>query len=198
MINPRPKILDHLASLDYAVFEDGDWNLNIIGVRRSNGEANKYDDTIVVCYKKNGLWQEERFAITTDPGLYWLHHPMNVKGTAVLCPGQHSSSWAIGKHRGKYEALVQSKPVKVFRDSNKDDIIDMDPNTVREGLYGINIHRSGRGRQEMVNKYSAGCQVFSDFHDFNAFMFLCEKQVDERGWKTFTYTLLTEPEDASL
>jgi hypothetical protein len=122
----------------------------------------------------------------------------DIHGTAVLCPGQHVSSWAIGKHRGKYDALVQIKPVRVFRDSNKDDIIDMIPNTVREGLYGINIHRSGRGRTEMVNKYSAGCQVFADFHDFNAFMYLCEQQVDERGWKTFTYTLLTEPEDANL
>ena len=53
MINPRPKILDHLASMDYAVFEEGDWNLNIIGVRKRFGTPNKFDDTMVVCYKKN-------------------------------------------------------------------------------------------------------------------------------------------------
>ena len=198
MINPRPKILDYVASLDYAVFEDGDWNLNIIGVRKRHGEPNKYDDTIDVCYKKNGLWQEERFPVTTDPGLYWLNNPGRVEGTAILCPGQYRGAWRIGKHRGKYDALVQVKAVRVFRDSNKDNFFNMEPNTVREGLYGINIHRSGRGTTQNVNKYSAGCQVFSDFSDFNAFMYLCEKQIDERGWKNFTYTLLTEPENAGL
>ena len=193
MINPRPKILDHLASMDYAVFEEGDWNLNIIGVRKRFGTPNKFDDTMVVCYKKNGLWQEERWQITTDPGLYHLHNPSRIEGTAILCPGQYRGAWKLGLHRKTYKALVQRKPVKVFRDASKNSILDMDPNTVQEGLFGINIHRSNaKGSSTIVNKWSAGCQVFSSIYDYLDLIHLCEKQ-EALGYSNFTYTLIDEP-----
>ena len=50
MLNPRPKLLDTLESKGFAVFENGDYNLNIIGVRKRNGTPNKFDDTLVVIY----------------------------------------------------------------------------------------------------------------------------------------------------
>tara|TARA_R100001594_G_scaffold25476_2_gene49751 strand:+ start:3155 stop:3736 length:582 start_codon:yes stop_codon:yes gene_type:complete len=193
MINPRPKILDYIASMDYAVFEEGDWNLNIIGVRKKNGTPDKFDDTMVVCYKKNGLWQEERWKVTTDPGLYHLFNPSRLEGTAILCPGQYRGAWKLGLHRGSYKALVQRKPVKVFRDASKNEMLDMDPNTVQEGLFGINIHRSNpRGSSTIVNKWSAGCQVFSSIYDYLDLIHLCEKQ-EAIGYSNFTYTLIEEP-----
>jgi len=197
MRNPRPKILDIVESKGYKVFENGDYDLNLIGVRKKDGTPNKYDDTMTVCYKRDGLWQQERYPITTDPGVYWLHHPMRVEGTAILVPGQYRSAYKIALHRGKYSALVQKGRVKVFRDNNKDSVHDMAPDSVMDGYFGINIHRSGKDTTTRVNKYSAGCQVFSDFADFANFMDLCELQASERGWKTFTYTLLEE-EDASV
>ena len=193
MLNPKPKILDRLEELGHAVFGGGDYDLNIIGCRKKDGSTDSFDDSLTVVYKINGMWQVDRFRITTDPGKHWLLHPMRVEGTAILCPGQYRSCYKIGHHRGKYEALVQRGKVKVFRDSSKDTTIDMDPVSVMEGRFGINIHRAyHKGTTQRVDKYSAGCQVFSDAKDFNKFMLLCKKQKDLHGWDTFTYTLIEE------
>lgn len=193
MLNPRPKLLDILESKGFAVFENGDYNLNIIGVRKRNGTPNKFDDTLVVIYKRWGLWQERRFAITTDPGIYWLHNPMRVEGTAILVHDkQYRGCWQLGKHRGKYTALCQVKPVDVYRDNDKDSTHDMQDDRIYTGLYGINIHKSGKGKTNNVNKWSAGCQVFAIDEDYNEFIDLCKMQVNMLKAKSFTYTLLME------
>ena len=44
----------------------------------------------------------------------------NVKGTAILVPGQYRGAYKIGFHKGKYKALVQAKPVKLYIDNDKD------------------------------------------------------------------------------
>jgi hypothetical protein len=110
----------------YVFFDDANkkLNLNLIGVRRDNQGTNEFDDFMLLVYREEELMIQERYSITTDPGKYWLENPMNPKGTAILVPGQYRSTWQLGKHQGKYEALVQRKPVKVYRDNNKDEIID--------------------------------------------------------------------------
>ena len=43
----------------------------------------------------------------------------------------------------------------------------------------------------MVEKWSAGCQVFQDYHHFEIFMRLIAEA--EKNWtNSFTYTLITE------
>ena len=121
-------------------------------------------------------------------------YPINPKGTAVLVPGQYRGTWQLGKHQGKYEALVQRKPVKVYRDNSKDEVIDYNNivTLVDEGYFGINIHRSNPYDQSYeINKWSAGCQVFKKVDDFNAFMDLCRDSAKVYGPK-FTYTLIEE------
>ena len=75
----------------YAFFDrDKPYNLNIIGVRRvEDAIPNKFDDTIVVIYRERveGPWDGFTADITTDPGLYWLMHPINVEGTAISGSG---------------------------------------------------------------------------------------------------------------
>jgi len=125
-----------------------------------------------------------------------MKHPMNSNGTAILVPGQYRSSHKIRLHRGKYEALGQKKPVKVYRDGNKDDVYDADEDTITEGLYGINIHRSNPYTESYyVDKWSAGCQVFKKVDDFDDFMEICHKARDIWG-NSFTYTLI-ESKDIS-
>ena len=67
---------------------------------------------------------------------------MNKHGVAILKPGQYRGSHKIRLHQGRYEALGQQKPVKVYRDKNKDGTYDLLEENVQEGLYGINIHRA--------------------------------------------------------
>ena len=186
-----PPILQAVQSKGYKVFTDGDYNLNITGIRSPERVANAFDDRLCVTYKLNDMWVTETFEITTDPGSPYLLKPINNYGCAILAPGQWRGCYSIGKHRGQYLALVQTSKVKVFRDNDRDNILDMDPETIQEGYFGINIHKRS-GESDTVNGASAGCQVFRYEHEFNRMMYLAQKQVSERGWRTFTYTLLEE------
>ena len=185
----RPPLLDEVARRGHAVFERGLYNLNIIGIRSPDRTSNKFNDRICVVYRDSDGWVSRTFAATTDPGVYWREHPMNVRGTAIMCPGQYRGAYEIGTHRGK-PALVQSGPVSVWRDFNRDSAIDRQgkPDT---GLFACNLHRAGAS-SKFVNRWSAGCQVWAKEQDFEEFMDICHKQVKLTGFKTFTYTLLDQ------
>jgi len=188
-----PKILEVVKAKGYEIFTEGDFNLNIIAMRKKDGQPDFFDDWLCVVYKDRGLWQVERWAVTTDPGVYYLNHPSRRTGTAIVCPGQWKG-YEIGLHKGKYKSLVQRGPIKVFRDANRDSVHDMDPDTIEEGYFGCNIHRSHpTGSSGRVSKWSAGCTVFSHYRDFKRFMSICEKQIEHHPrWEKFTYTLLEE------
>ena len=179
----------------YAYFTNGSYNLNIIGIRAAgHNVTNSFDDVLVLIYKTpTGQWQRQIYNITTDPGRYYMLNPTTRKGTAILVPGQYRGAYQIDKHRGKYLALCQKKPVKVYRDNNKNKVYDWDPATLDEGLFGINIHKAGKLSQR-VDTWSAGCQVLSSETDFKAFMNYCNKQVQYGFGNSFTYTLLREEE----
>ena len=177
----------------YAWFTKGSYNLNIIGVRSNNNKVtDKYDDILVVDYNTDNGHKRVCYTITTEPGKYYMQNLCNPKGAAILVPGQYRGCWQIGLHQGKYKALCQCKAVKVYRDNNKDMIYNMTPKSIDKGIFGINIHRSNKTCIcDTIDKYSAGCQVFNDPVEFNAFMRLCEAQRKLYG-NTFTYTLINE------
>ncbi len=185
-----------IAKKGYSYFTKGDYNLNIIGVRKENKNnviTNDFDDILVVTYYIGGYVRLHYFDITTEPGIFYTKEELlNSKGTAILVPGQYKGAYKIGKHNNKYDALVQVKPVKVYRDDNKDDIYDLNPETIDEGYFGINIHRSNPYvSSNKVDKWSAGCQVFKNPLCFNQFIKLCREQAKRFG-NSFTYTLLDE------
>lgn len=191
MLHP---ILQRVLLVGGKVFSQGDWNLNLVGIRNPSGTPNKFDDEMHVIYKEAGQWVDRWWPITTDPGTYWLEHPMKKLGTAaVVADRQYRGVWKLGLHRGKYEALVQKgSKIAVHRDDNLDAKVDYRPDNIEEGWFGINCHRATSSEFGSVNvdKWSAGCQVFANPHDFDCFMLLCKTQLKERGWDTFTYTLL--------
>lgn len=205
---PVPKTLEQILTLEniksyfeakqYKFFDTPDkkLNLNIIGVRRDNQGTNTFDDFLMIMYREEELMVSHRWEATTDPGKYWLENPMNPKGTAVLIPNQYRGTWKLGKHQNNYEALVQRKPVQVWRDNSKDEVIDYESfstvNPVDEGFFGINIHRSNPYTESyVINKWSAGCQVFKRVQDFTEFMDLCRDSAKIYG-NSFTYTLIDE------
>lgn len=201
-MNEKPKILDRVEEAGYKVFENGDYDLNIIGERNPNGKPDQFDDILHIAYKENGLWQCESFQVTTDPGLYFLKNPSNVKGTAILAEGQYRGAYRIDYHRKKYKALCQrSGSVKVHRIPNYDDekintSNDLSKYKIDEGYFGINIHRAHSSREllkDSIGKYSAGCTVFRRPQDLDRLLVLCGLQIKTHNWQTFTYTLLGEP-----
>lgn len=178
----------------YAWFEKGVYNLNIVGIRANANRkvTNKYDDVLVVDYNTNSGHKRVMYNITTEPGTYYMKNLCNADGAAILVPNQYRGCWQLGLHRGKYKALVQKKAVKVYRDKNKDDIYDLNPETIQNGIFGINIHRSNETwTRTTVDQYSAGCQVFNGPDAFTSFMRLCEEQRKRYG-NSFTYTLINE------
>lgn len=157
---------------------------HIIGVRSTANEKNKFDDNI---YLVNGPIMF-RYTCTTNPGTHWLKNLLNPKGTAVLKPGQYVDSWELGLHQGKYEALVQRKPVTVYRDGDKDDTAE-EQGKEDTGLFGINIHRANPSAiSSIIDKWSAGCQVLNNPKEFAQLLDYCKKSNKDR----FTYTLLRE------
>lgn len=192
----REQIEEALKCNGYKYFtSDKGYDVNIVGIRNSDtyGEVtNKFDDTLTISYKdSDGKWIYNEYKATTDPGSHWEKNLLNKDGVAILKPGQYRGSHKIGLHQGKYEALRQQKPVKVYRDNNKDGQYDMIEENVHEGIFGINIHKAGKfvNGSTQIDKWSAGCQVFSKESDFNEFMDVCRKAREIWG-NSFTYTLI--------
>ena len=191
----RQQIETAVKSKDYKWFENGDYNLNIVGVR--NGETgtevtNKFDDFLTLSYKVDGEWNYHCFDATTDPGKHWVENIMREEGVAVLKENQYRGSHKIGLHQGKYEALRQQKPVQVYRDNDLDGNYDLLKENIQEGIFGINIHRATKWegkKSTQIDKWSAGCQVIAANDDFRLFMEICNKAKDTWG-NSFTYTLI--------
>lgn len=175
----------------YEWYSNGDFNLNIVGVRSlstTNVVTNKFDDFITVTYKEGGKWVFKCWPATTDPGKkIMLNGNLKSGGVARMVPGQYKGSHAIGLHQGEYEALRQVGAIKLYRDADKDLVYDTDK-IVTSINDGINIHCAGID-STFVDDWSWGCQVFKRKKDFNEFMGIVKKAAKIWGNK-FTYTLI--------
>ena len=193
MLYSREKIESTVKSKGYVYFEDvanKGYDVNIIGVRNSstgNKVTNVFDDILTLSYKDDkGVWQYHEWMNTTEPGKKGVMEYHNVNGVARLVEGQYRGSHSLGLHQGKYEALKQAKPVKVFRDKNKNMIFD--ETKIDEGVFGINIHKAGKD-STWVENWSEGCQVFKRVKDFDEFMKIVKKSSKIHG-NSFSYTLI--------
>lgn len=178
-----------VASKGYKWFEGKDLMLNIIGVRNSStGQkvTNLFDDHLTLTYTVDGVEHFHSWPATTDPGTKGVMKFGNKAGVARLVEGQYIDSHIIRLHAGKYEALGQNKPVKVYRDADRNMVYAED--RTQEGLFGINIHKAGSD-STFVENWSEGCQVFKKSTHFEEFMAICRKARAIHGNK-FTYTLI--------
>lgn len=193
--DPIPPILQHAQTIGYEIWGDP-WRLWLFGIRSKTRKANSFDDMMGCAYvDDDGLWKMHFWPATCDPGTYWLENPSRVEGTAILACGQYEA-WEIDKHAGKYEALCQrAAPVRVYRDGNRDNELDLDESTIVEGYFGINLHASTRrdgAESSRVDKWSAGCQVHATERGFAEMMELAHKQIEKTGRTTFTYSLMDQ------
>ena len=201
MIRPSvDAIIDVMNAKGYRVYDTPgvDYNLNIVGIRSFNPQPREFDDTLVIFHRFRGVWDIYNWHITTDPGIFYLlNPPADRPGTAILKEGQYRGVYKIDIHGrgrpGSHLALCQRLGnVTVYRDSNRDDSLNLIPGTEQTGKFGINIHKARSSDTPLFNwKASAGCQVFADHRQFNQFMQMCKFGRDAFGNK-FTYTLLHE------
>ena len=177
----------------FLFFENGVYNLNIIGVRSQLDNHDQFNDYILLMYKQylsSGIIIEIMPA-TTLPGVYYLKNPIDVNGTAILPPGQYLSKFEKGDHKG-YEAVTQ---LLVWRDCDLNDLVDVNENMPLYPAYGIDIHRSsykyGMVGPTSINYDSGGCQVILYPGHYSHFMGLVDASVRLYG-NSLSYTLIME------
>lgn len=184
-----PAVVLACERLGHSMHLDG--QVNIIGVRSKNRQADSFDDEMHLAWVEDGLWHHRQYPCTTDPGLEYLEGA-NDRGTAILVPGQYAA-YKFDLHQGRagYSTLCQrAAEVSVYRDGTRDAQLDLNPDTITTGWYGINHHHAGSGEAARVGRASAGCQVYQRISDWMAAMSICRDREPVNG--IFTYTLINE------
>ena len=182
----------------YKFFNKKPYDLNMFGIRMNVNDRSKdgFDDYIGCCWIDE--FNQERLFVTnatTVPGVEQLINPSFKEaiknGTAILKENQYRSAYKMGSHgvgNWKHTALLQVKPMEIYRDSDKDKILDFEKTTI--GLYGINIHGASLiNVLQNVGNYSAGCQVIQNPVHLLYFQFLWQMQSQNGNGDAFTYTL---------
>ncbi|GAB4126262.1 MAG: hypothetical protein Fur0027_07250 [Raineya sp.] len=100
-------------------------------------------------------------ACSTRAGKFWVQNPITyggITGTAILAEGFYKDTW-LGSWQTRFGfrsfELLQQKPVKIYRDGNRNKTLDR--HTTQTGLFGINIHTAGWNN--LIDRWSAGCIV---------------------------------------
>jgi hypothetical protein len=198
------RILAMMRARKYKIFSQP-YELNIIGVRNSGTQYDKFDDQMYVIWKDdNDKWKGREYPITTDPSTKYLErggYKDSKGGTAILPNGQYLDKWTIRGHGTTgYTALGQRRDsdgkICVYRDYDRNNTLTFNVDDKSCGNFGINIHRAkkggaddGKGNTEKIGSYSAGCQVFQNYYCFQEFMTMAKKQRDLYG-NSFSYTLI--------
>ena len=158
---PSSRIMKAMEAKGYTVFRDPrGHDLNIVGIRTADLSPDTFNDWVAVFYIFENVWNHFAFPVTTDPGVYYRENPLNVRGTAIMKPGQYRGAYKIGRHRN-YKALEQKGPITVYRDSNQDAEIDTTGAPEDTGIHAVNIHRSNAHRPSVVVGNGAPLVKFS-------------------------------------
>jgi len=190
-------IVNRIQSKGWEIYQRP-YMMNVVGVRSEHTRAGYFDDTLHVFYRdKKEKWNHHQWRATLDPGLPYLHLPLNAAGTAIIAEGQYTDAYSLGFHRddSTRPALVQNlQPVWVIRDNNRDNFLDLDASEPVSGMFGLNVHRTSyqnplSGRKE-IRRDSAGCTVLEDPDEYDdEFLPLMRLHRDLHG-NVFTYTVL--------
>jgi hypothetical protein len=132
------------------------------------------------------LWEA-----TTEPGRhYTLIEKLDPRGAARIAFGQYKA-WSVGTHMAGrpsgHEALVQTAPIRVFRDLNQD--FERTGDQLFTGLFGVNQHWGFDLPRSDIGRASAGCLVGRTKAGHRAFMALC--RADPRYTANNSYRFLT-------
>lgn len=139
----------------------------LIYIRTDEKLTNTFDDFVL---RINESVIDIIAPCSTTAGDFYVKNPVTsggITGTAITIEQQVKLShkfvtgnWANLWLKGPY--FQQMRPLRVYRDGNKDGVIDTVLSVV--GMFGINLHRGGLGN--LINRWSAGCNVTPDEYWF--------------------------------
>lgn len=166
-LDTRTKLLAYitarLSKLNYTLPK----RKQIVYIRTDYSLTNTYDD-FAVLLDKGGLF--DIAPCSTTAGRHYVMNPLTVggiTGTAIAVENQvvynshvfvTSSNWKTLWLKMPF--FRQIEPIRIYRDGNKDNIINK--GIITTGLYGINLHRGGLG--SLIDRWSAGCQIVPDVY----------------------------------
>ena len=183
----KPPAIQRAEHLEFRTFQ-GLYDLNIIVCRNDKERPDTFQDTCHVIYHDGVKWIEYIYPCTSHAGIYYLNNPSRSAGGAILKHDyQFRSVFTIGRRSSGYECLVPCADIPVWRDGNRDDIIDYGGEDYDSA--GIQIHRANAfDTSATIGKYSAGCVVLQT--GFDSFMDLCYKQHSNGKGSKYSLTIL--------
>jgi len=138
----------------------------LIYIRLDQNLTDTFDD---ICCRINAGVVDMVTPCSTTAGDYYLFNPItynNITGTAVAKEQQvlFSHQYVTGRTWvnlwSKMPYFQQIKPIYIFRDGNKDRVLNK--THLQFGLFGINLHRGWSGAKNW--NCSAGCQIVPDVY----------------------------------
>ncbi|HZF82515.1 MAG TPA: peptidoglycan-binding domain-containing protein [Burkholderiaceae bacterium] len=156
--------------------------------RKNGDKPNEFNDLrVLLRIRGDGVPELQAWEATTSPGRFYVEHPVAgpdgkpVPGAARIELGQYKA-WSVGTHRegrpGAHEALVQTRPITVSRDLDKN--FQRDGDRVFTGLFGINQHWGYDMPRNRVDNASAGCLVGRARSGHREFMSTCKSDARYR------------------
>ncbi len=151
------------AKKGYKFFK-GEMNINVGFIRMDDIFTNKYTDIAFIAYQEGGKDVLKTYRASTKAGRFYEQNPKKVAGAtgvAVALEGQLKMLFVDGEDNFHKSAhLSQSiAPVTVYRDANKNGVIDRDSIIQTDGngiTFGINCHWASG---VTIENWSAGCLV---------------------------------------
>lgn len=130
---------------------------------------------------------------TTNAGTTGLHNYEKYSKDGVLIVKTNEwyyGLWKFGLHRGRMPALKQIRPIKYFRDWNKNKKVE-EIGKMYEGIRGINFHTVTYQKamnliRKLIGGWSVGCQVINNVRKYFEILDLV------KGQKDVTYCLIKE------
>ena len=185
----QDKLISAYKNKNYPYYKQGDFNVNLFGIRCVDSFDNKFSDILGISYSENGVLKILTIPGTTRPGTLLHDIP---GGVACIVPGYYPKIWEFrDDYTGwlKYPYFYQIGKFRIWRDEKKDEIIDH-TNEQDIANVGLNCHRmswDGIEGQTGVFNWSEGCQG-SEEPEFKKLLPIIRESVKKYG-NIFSYAL---------
>jgi hypothetical protein len=178
MTNVKPytdkQLIDRMKSLPSFLYVPQ--GRHIIVVRSNEDAFDKFDDKLYLFKHETCL---SVMPCTSNSGGYGLknYFKWNRLGAAVIKFDEiyydafmKSDGGKYLHHNGKMQCLRQIKPLKYYRDGNKDNKID-ESGTIYEGIYATNVHANSYTQKTgiiswLIGRWGTGCTVVNDLRKY--------------------------------
>lgn len=204
-------LMQEYKKLGYSDIE----NYEYVGIRLNKKYTNQFTD-VSVMWRPGQPHLTRLVESSTLPGLYGrgaIMQPVHIvtksfpngfTGTAVLQPGRYKNTWFLVNENGTIYGsgkffrqwsggpyLMQTKPVRIGRDGDRD--LEVDPQVFESDQggveFGINHHSYFQYEGQVVNNISLGCIIYQRSRLNWLYSWWCES-LNFDSDKLVTFTLL--------